>query len=178
MNGPELWQQILTDVRTNEAEITGGCVRDWFFGMPVKDIDVFIGRRANLTRDTFQMPAAWALDPADEQFQLDWGDYNGNPAINSIGNYIVQDTKVQVMFLNEAVWDARRRFDNHLALGSFNTFSGLHLPQKFLEDVFGKKITVKQQQEKNVQRAESLLLKLYENGYEGWRIEYQTDGFA
>lgn len=43
-NGPALWDLVLTHVRKEfpDAVIAGGCVRDFFYDRPFKDVDVFV----------------------------------------------------------------------------------------------------------------------------------------
>jgi hypothetical protein len=40
-NGPELWAELLEQLPN--GIIAGGAVRDWFLGVPPKDIDIFFG---------------------------------------------------------------------------------------------------------------------------------------
>ena len=175
MNCPEFWHEILTDVAIPWATVTGGCVRDWYLGLPVKDIDVFIGPTGfeRPTRDTFLLPANWRVDPEDEQFQLNWGDYHGNPVINSIGNYLVADHKVQIIFLNSSLWDAMNRFDMNLVKGTYSRDGGLHLPKSFLADVRDKRISITNEGDASLQRGLRLLNKLTEVGETGWEINQQ-----
>lgn len=172
MNCPEFWHEILTDIAIPWSTVTGGCVRDWYLGLPVKDIDVFIGPTGleQPTRDTFLLPAHWRVDPEDEQFQLNWGDYAGNPIINSIGNYLVQDTKIQIIFLNSSLWEAMNQFDMNLSRATYTRQGGLHLPMEFMSDARGQQIHLLNTSEQSLQRAERLLDKLREAGEAGWTI--------
>lgn len=73
-NGPDLWDAILDRLNCPGAVVAGGAVRDYFLGVPPKDIDIFV------CAGVLNPPNCFASLGDDERAE----EYEGLPNIQAI----------------------------------------------------------------------------------------------
>lgn len=115
MNGPAFWNKLLTDVNTayrRQGVVAGGAVRDWMLGIEPNDIDIFLPD--SFTRFDDDTPAGWEyLRTVGRE------EYPGATEEFNVKEFRVDDTIVQVMFLQHGFHTHYMGFDNNLTKGYY-----------------------------------------------------------
>jgi hypothetical protein len=136
-NNPDRWDYIQNIVGAdgNVPHITGGCIRDFLWGVQPKDIDVFVRADNDIgvaQIDENCLNQGWTrLPQIANQYNTEDG------AIRAIRDYQIGDDHVQIIFLNVFTHIYINRFDFEISKG-FYLGSKLHIPKETLRDVMNR----------------------------------------
>jgi hypothetical protein len=115
MNGPAFWNKLLADISTTyrtQGIVAGGAVRDWMLGIEPNDIDIFLASASTLfNNDT---PDGWEYIRT-----VSVEEYPNAPERFNVKEFRVDNTIVQVVFLELGFFTHYTSFDNNLTKGYY-----------------------------------------------------------
>jgi hypothetical protein len=89
------------------AIVAGGAVRDWYFGNPANDIDLFFHVRNNVTQTTVEkMLKSIGINVKEKKSCdniPDW--YKKNPSIVAVYDVEYNSQKIQLIYMNESTFN-------------------------------------------------------------------------
>lgn len=213
MNTPAFWQHLLETLRLNTATtpepqaawrgnlvrqrapvhaqvaVMGGCVRDWFFGLDPKDIDIVIksgyndwGQDAPITFNTEELrqklvDLGWERLPDIEVDPVVAAGYDRQRIVD-IWNFKVYDTVVQLIWVPQDVWSHYYTFDHSMTQAAYSLEAGLRFESTFMGSVTTQDVMITSPGMQNLERSKERAQKFIDRlpNKEDWTIsEYVPD---
>lgn len=123
--------------------LAGGAPRDWFFEKEAKDLDIFMYFRPDLSKS--KVLRILKKHICDKIEPLDWSDeeglnYERNPNIYSVYEFVFKGMKVQLVLLKKPSWDIVDTFAFNICKAWYKN-KRCHYTKDFTKDYTSKTIT-------------------------------------